>query len=693
MADELKQIREFPNKPDFGDDDLLLLQGSGTTYNVQGRAIKRYAEDSAKPQVLLAQEAAEDAAEAATRAETAIQRPAIPDPVTGNWMVWDQTAGGYVVTEVRAEGRDFEIKGYYPTLEALEAAVPEPGAGFAYGIGTAAPYDIYVWDAVAGDWRNNGPMTASGDMLKSMYDPQHVERDVFAFAEAMGIPAGGMTGQIPVKASDTDRDVTWADPPETGVTSFKGRTGAVKPASGDYSVSQVTGAAPKYNPEFSGRISLGRKAESEPGYSSCALGDGVIASGSCSLAEGDSSSAVGAGSHAEGYETIAGNSAEPYKTKASHAEGYKSKAGTATPSSYVEAPHAEGYYTTADGAGAHSEGYDSTANGKGAHSEGFNTTSDGEGAHSEGGNSIASGNYSHSEGYNAKAAGYGAHAEGQETIASGAASHAGGLRSAATFICAFAHGQDVTADWGQAVFGRWNVISSTPFELIVGCGTSSSDRRNAFRTSENGTFGIGSFHSSGADYAELFEWADGNLERQDRAGLFVTLEGERIRLAGPGDGYILGIVSGNPSFVGDVYDDQWRGMCLTDIFGRPIMEDVEVPEVTETVEVPFLREVEGGEPVMETRLETRTVIPAHTERRQKLNPDYDRGLTYVPRSARPEWDAVGLLGKLVAVDDGSCQVNGWATVGPGGRATASLERTKYRVMSRLDDRHIRVMIL
>ena len=173
----------------------------------------------------------------------------------------------------------------------------------------------------------------------------------------------------------------------------------------------------------------------------------------------------------------------------------------------------------------------------------------------------------------------------------------------------------------------------------------------------------------------------------------MTLEGERIRLAGPGDGYILGIVSGNPSVVGDVYDDQWQGMYLTDIFGRPIMEDVEVPEVTETVEVPFLREVEGGESVMETRLETRTVIPAHTERRQKLNPDYDRGLTYVPRSARPEWDAVGLLGKLVAVDDGTCQPNGWAAVGQGGTATASPAPTKYRVMSRLDERHVRILIL
>ena len=56
-------------------------------------------------------------------------------------------------------------------------------------------------------------------------------------------------------------------------------------------------------------------------------------------------------------------------------------------------------------------------------------------------------------------------------------------------------------------------------------------------------------------------------------------------------------------------------------------------------------------------------------------------------------DAVGMLGKLVAVDDGSCRVNGWAAVGEGGAATNSEERTKYRVMARLDERHVRILIL
>ena len=250
----------------------------------------------------------------------------------------------------------------------------------------------------------------------------------------------------------------------------------------------------------------------------------------------------------------------------------------------------------------------------------------------------------------------------------------------------------------MTAIGRNNVDRSGDLGIgdlfIVGKGDSESSRSNAFRVAYRGVYGTGAFNSSGADYAELFEWADGNPEAQDRAGHFVTLEGENIRLAGPGDGYILGIVSGAPSVVGDVYDDQWQGMYLTDVFGRPIFEDVEVPAVMEEVEFPVEVPGEGEEaPQVETRREVRVVVPAHTERRQKLNPDYDPAQTYVPRSDRPEWDAVGLLGKLVAVDDGTCVPNGWAAVGEGGAATNSEERTKYRVMARLDDRHVRILIL
>ena len=59
-------------------------------------------------------------------------------------------------------GRGLTILGYYDTQAALEAAVPAPEPGDAYGVGTAAPYDIYVFDGVAKAWKNNGPLSGGG---------------------------------------------------------------------------------------------------------------------------------------------------------------------------------------------------------------------------------------------------------------------------------------------------------------------------------------------------------------------------------------------------------------------------------------------------------------------------------------------------------------------------------------------------
>lgn len=620
MADQLKQIKEFPQKPDFGDDDLLLIQGQGTTYNVRGQAVKKYAEESAKPQVELAKKEAQDAAAAADRAEDAIQHPAIPDSNTGNWLVWDQVSESYQQTEppVRAEGQDFEIRGYYPTLESLEAAVPEPEKGYAYGVGTEAPYDIYVWDLVHGVWVNNGPMTASGDMMRSTYDTHNKRQDIFDYAKNIGLPSGGTTGQIPVKKTGADYDVEWQNPAEGVGRSMAGKT--VYPEK-DTPVVAAEGAE-----------IFNDYRERTFGSSSNAVAAGNVASKKYAHAEGSSTTASGSFSHAEGSDTKA-------KGSWSHAEGYKTIASELC-------SHSEGGNTEAAGGYSHAEGYGTIA----CENTVYSCT--------------------HAEGYNTEAAGMCSHAEGNKTKAVGKYSHAAGSGT-------------ISHDY-QTVVGRYNVDQSDSLSLfIVGAGWS-SERKNCFRATATGVYASGSYNSSGADYAENFEWLDGNPEAVDRVGRFVTLEGTKIRLAGPEDDYIIGIVSGSPSIVGDVYDDQWQGMYLTDIFGRPIWEDVEVPDITETFPDP-----EKPEDMI-----SRVIVPAHTERRQKLNQNYDNAqLPYIPRSERPEWDAVGMLGKLVAVDDGTCVPNGWAAVGKGGAATRSAKRTKFRVMERLDETHVRLLIL
>lgn len=330
-----------------------------------------------------------------------------------------------------------------------------------------------------------------------------------------------------------------------------------------------------------------------------------------------------------------------------------------------DASHAEGVLNTVDGDYSHAEGYRCTASSSCAHAEGLHCSATLPSAHAEGSYTAASNTDAHAEGNYATASGNCAHAEGSYTTASGNYSHAGGRYTVADRDC-------------QTAIGTYNatVTSQSSGWFIVGKGTGDSARANCFRVASTGVYGAGAYSSSGADYAEMFEWADGNLESEDRCGRFVTLAGGKIRLAGAGDDFILGIVSGMPSCVGDSHDDQWQGMFLTDVFGRPVFEDVEVPAET--------REIDG---------ETVVIREAHTERRQKLNPEYDGTKAYKGRSERPEWDAVGVLGKLVALDDGTCVPDGWARPGEGGIATAADGRTHYRVMERIDGTHVRLLVL
>ena len=62
------------------------------------------------------------------------------------------------------DGKSFEIKGYYASVTALEEGVPEPAPGDAYCVGSTAPYDVYIYDGVSGEWINNGTIQgAKGD--------------------------------------------------------------------------------------------------------------------------------------------------------------------------------------------------------------------------------------------------------------------------------------------------------------------------------------------------------------------------------------------------------------------------------------------------------------------------------------------------------------------------------------------------
>lgn len=429
------------------------------------------------------------------------------------------------------------------------------------------------------------------------------------------IPSGGTTNQVLAKKSNENYDVGWVD--TQGSSVGKNLSGQiVKPT---YNGGEVTAAigAEIFN-DYRDRVY--NDIESSQYY-------GNIASGEYSHAEGRGTTASGKNSHAEGETTVASGDN-------SHAEGVMSIAD-----GYWA--HAEGYLASSTDIASHAEGYSNKSSGQGSHAEGISTVASGDGSHSEGSSTEAKGNYSHASG-----------------------------------IGTIAHG-------GEFVIGVYNVDSQETDDVnfglypnvntkfIVGSGDALT-RSNIFRITTNGIYGSTQFTSSGADYAEMFEWEDGNPNIEDRVGRFVTLNGSKIHLADDIDEFILGIISGAPTIVGDVYNDQWKDMYLRDVFGRIIWEEIEVPDQTS----------ECGE-----------IISSHIEHRRKVNPNYNHEERYIARSDRPQWGIVGMLGKLIAIDDGTCVVNGWCKPDVGGIATYSSEQTRYRVMERIDNTHIRVLIL
>lgn len=239
----------------------------------------------------------------------------------------------------------------------------------------------------------------------------------------------------------------------------------------------------------------------------------------------------------------------------------------------------------------------------------------------------------------------------------------------------------VTTVWGnRAYLGQFNSNGDNEVSrdvVKVGWGSAEDDRRTIFSvTTSGGVLATGSFDTQGSDIAEWFEWKDGNTLKEDRRGLFVTLDGDKIALADENTNFVIGIVSARPSLVGNSYENEWNQRYLTDVFGEVLYEDYIVEAKTKVV-----INDKGEE-------ETIIISPERMEKRPIVNPDYDPNQKYVPRSERPEWSFVSCVGRLVMVDDGTCKVNGFCRPKSGGIATAS--DTGYRVMKRIDETHILV---
>ena len=148
--------------------------------------------------------------------------------------------------------------------------------------------------------------------------------------------------------------------------------------------------------------------------------------------------------------------------------------------------------------------------------------------------------------------------------------------------------------------------SGTGFNFLRCIADSDGSPATKFQVRGDGQVQVGGSEvHAGADYADMFEWADGNPEGVDRIGLSVVIAGDKgfIRPATIEDtpGNIIGIVSGTASVVGNAAWSHWHGKYIRDDFGR-VSEDESF--------------------------------------------EYDNSKTYVPREKRHEWAVIGLAGRV-----------------------------------------------
>ena len=207
--------------------------------------------------------------------------------------------------------------------------------------------------------------------------------------------------------------------------------------------------------------------------------------------------------------------------------------------------------------------------------------------------------------------------------------------------------------WAGNSGARYRRVSSdnNPNEYVfVGAG----NKRCTFDLDNGHTYLDGTLHNNSYDYAEYFEWEDGNPENEDRRGYSVVLASDgKIRKATSDDSPedIIGAVSGTSSITGDAAMYDWNGKYEVDEWGTRVKDKV--------YQLTWEVELENGEKQNhsydEDRVPEGIIVPENASRRlrsrERINPEYDETRIYEPRDKRKEWSTIGLLGKVRVRDE------------------------------------------
>jgi len=188
------------------------------------------------------------------------------------------------------------------------------------------------------------------------------------------------------------------------------------------------------------------------------------------------------------------------------------------------------------------------------------------------------------------------------------------------------------------------------FWVDVGGG---SDTLMRLDNSDESLYIDGLFVDTGADFAEFFEATDEFSASKIPFGTSVALHGDKIRPCSNGE-MPFGVISSKPTIVGNSggtgADTQWGGKYLKDEFGNYIMEEAEwwSKEVVEKIEKPTGQKIERKKKIR--GYSDRDNPPVGSKKkivtRKKLNPSWVKESQYIPRKDRPEWNIVGLIGRV-----------------------------------------------
>jgi hypothetical protein len=161
----------------------------------------------------------------------------------------------------------------------------------------------------------------------------------------------------------------------------------------------------------------------------------------------------------------------------------------------------------------------------------------------------------------------------------------------------------------------------------------------------------GTLSQNNYDYAEYFEWEDGNPNNEDRRGysVFLNANGKIEKATSEtSTSDIIGVISGTAAIIGDAAVYDWQGRYEIDEWGTRRKE--QVTQVSWT-------DIDGTKHSYadENDIPSDVVVPDDASRRTHHryieSSTYDSSQAYVPRDQRREWGIVGLLGKVRVRND------------------------------------------